>query len=158
VKLIKKHGNKIALLLSVALLVTAVIGGTLAYVVTRTPSLLNTFIADHSGDILIEKVVEHPFGDNYKIPEEIEFDFEVNLGEGYAGKEVTVITASEPNGVTKTADEYGVITVSIKPRQAVIIKDVTVGTEVEVKEDLSKKPGCLCFSFSAASGDCTMGK
>jgi len=141
VKLIKKHGNKIALLLSVALLVTAVIGGTLAYVVTRTPSLLNTFIADHSGDILIEKVVEHPFGDNYKIPEEIEFDFEVNLGEGYAGKEVTVITASEPNGVTKTADEYGVITVSIKPRQAVIIKDVTVGAEVEVEEDLSEKPG-----------------
>jgi len=141
VKLIKKHGKKIALLLSVVLLATAVIGGTLAYVVTKTPSLLNTFIADHSGDILIRKTVEHPFGNNYVIPDGIDFDFAVNLGEGYANQDVTVITASEQNGTVVKANADGVITVSIKPGQTAIIKDVTVGTEVEVKEDLSKKPG-----------------
>lgn len=143
-KLIKKHGNKIALLLSVTLLATAVIGGTLAYVVTKTPSLLNTFYADHSGDILIEKEVEHPFGDTYQIPGNIKFDFAVNLGEGYAKKDVTVFfPASEQNGtVVKTANAEGVITVSIKPGQTAIIKDVTVGTEVEVEEiNLGENPG-----------------
>ena len=135
-KLIKKHGNKIALLLSVALLATAVIGGTLAYVVTKTPSLLNTFIADHSGDIIIKKVVEHPFGETYQIPGSIDFEFAVNLGADYANKDVTVFfPASEQNGtVVKTADAEGVITVFIKPGQPAIIKDVTVGTEVEVEE------------------------
>lgn len=140
-KLIEKHGNKIALLLSVALLATAVIGGTLAYVVTKTPSLLNTFITDHSGDILIEKVVEHPFGDTYQIPEGVDFAFDVDLGEGYANQDVTVITASEQSGTAVEADENGVITVSIKPGQTTIIKDVTVGTEVKVEEMLSDGSG-----------------
>ncbi|MBQ7092797.1 MAG: hypothetical protein IJN83_09120 [Clostridia bacterium] len=147
-KLIKKHGNKIALLLSVALLATAVIGGTLAYVVTRTPSLLNTFIADHSGDILIKKEVEHPFGDTYSIPDNIVFNFNVSLGTGYANKEVTLITADQPNGATVPTGANGVIDLSIKPNQAVIIKDVAVGSEVTVTEQLSAGSG-----FSVKNGE-----
>ncbi len=140
-KLIKKHGKKIALLLSVVLLATAVIGGTLAYVVTKTQSLRNIFIAEHSGDILIKKEVGHPFGNTYQIPEGVDFAFDVALGADYANKDVTVITASEQGGVTKKADGNGVITVSIKPGQTAIIKDVTVGTEAVVKETLSDGSG-----------------
>jgi len=149
VKLIKKHGNKIALLLSFVLLATAVIGGTLAYVVTKTPSLLNTFITDHSGNLTIKKVVEHPFEDSYIIPDGIAFAFEVNLGEAYANKAVTVISAAEPNGAEVTADADGIITVSVKPGQAVCIQDIAVDTVVTVKEILSPGSG---FSVKDSEG------
>lgn len=147
-KLIKKHGNKIALLLSFVLLATAVIGGTLAYVVTKTPSLLNIFVTDHSGDLHIQKTVEHPFGNTYSIPDNIVFNFNVSLGTGYANKGITVITADNSSGETVTADANGVIALSIKPNQAVIIKDVAVGSEVTVTEQLSAGSG-----FSVKNGE-----
>lgn len=124
------HGKKLALLLSVALLLTLTLGGTLAYVITRTPSLLNTFVSgvDPTGDLVIRKNVTHPFGDTYTVPEELSFSFTVDLGQKYAGK-----TLSTSQGKV-TADGNGVITLSVGAGAAVRVQELLVGTSVTVTE------------------------
>lgn len=120
----------LALLLSVSLLLTAVLGGTFAQVITRTPSFINTFLSglDPTGDLVIRKEITHPFGSGYSVPGGLSFDFTVSLGEHYAGK--TVVTSQGE----KIADENGNITVSTAPEGAVRIKDLADGTSVTVTE------------------------
>ena len=124
------HGKKLALLLSVAILLTLVLGGTLAFVITRTPSLYNTFVSgvDPTGDLVIRKNVIHPFGDTYTVPEELSFGFTVDLGAKYAGK--TLVTSQGK----VTADTNGVITLSVGAGEAVRVQELLVGTSVTVTE------------------------
>ena len=107
-RFISKNRNKIALLLSIILIGTAVLGGTLAYIVAKTPSLRNMFIAQHSSSLTITKTVEHPFGEDYTLPEDLTFEFTVDLGEEYKNKEVEIQVSADKT-VKKTADENGVL-------------------------------------------------
>lgn len=131
------HKKTFVMLLSIVLLLMATVGGTFAYIVTKTPSLLNTFLSglEPDGDLTIRKVVEHPFGPDYVIPENIKFDFIVNLGADYVGK--TVKTSQGD----KLVDENGAITVALKPDEAVKIEDILEETEVTVTENLTGFPG-----------------
>ena len=124
------------LLLSLALVGTVLTEPTFAYIVTRTSTLINTFISGFApeGDIMIRKTVEHPFGDSYIIPENIGFGFRVELGEEYAGKTVNTTQGSQ------TADSNGNIIVTVKPGESVGIREITAGTSVTVTE-LSQSPG-----------------
>ena len=135
-RFIRKHNrNKaVALLLTLALILTIALGTTLAYLVVKTPSLFNTFLSglDPTGDLLIRKVVEHPYGDNYRIPADLTFTFRVDLGESYAGK--TIATSQGD----KTANDKGQITVTVGPGEAVRIKEILLDTVVTVTE-LEKK-------------------
>lgn len=119
-----------ALLLSVSILLTMVLGGTFAQIITKTPSFINTFLSglDPTGDLLISKKVEHPFGEGYSIPNGLSFDFSVALGESYAEK-----TVSTSQGDI-TADENGNITLSVEADKAVRICDLKDGTSVTVTE------------------------
>ncbi len=129
-----EHKKKLALLLSVILIGTAVVGGTLAYVITRSPSLLNTFISEQSADLVISKTVSHSLGDSYVIPEDKEFKFTVTMGEAYAGKEISVLEGQgmEPETVKVKSD--GTFDIFLKPGRAVSLQDLLVGTEVQVME------------------------
>lgn len=124
------------LLLSLALVGTVLTEPTFAYIVTRTSTLINTFISGFApeGDIIIRKTVEHPFGDSYVIPENIGFGFRVELGEEYAGKTVSTTQGSQ------TADSSGNIIVTVKPGESVGIREIIAGTSVTVTE-LSQSPG-----------------
>lgn len=137
-----RHIKCVALLLSLMLIVSSVAGPTLAYIVTQTTSLINTFISGLApeGGIIIRKTVEHPFGESYVIPEHIAFDFRVELGEAYAGKTVSTTQGSQ------TADSNGNIIVTVKPGESVGIREITAGTAVTVTE-LSQSPG-----FTVADG------
>ncbi|MBQ8381717.1 MAG: hypothetical protein IJX47_00765 [Clostridia bacterium] len=126
----------ITLVLSVILVLTVAVQTTMAFIVAGAPSVTNTFKPFEAivNDLLIQKTVEHPFGADYVIPDDIAFDFEVNLGALYA--ETTVSTTAGD----LVADENGVITVTAKPGASVGIVGIDEGTEVTVTE-LQKLPG-----------------
>ena len=136
------------LLLSLALVGTVLTEPTFAYIVTRTSTLINTFISGFApeGDIMIRKTVEHPFGDSYIIPENIGFGFRVELGEEYAGKTINTTQGSQ------TADSNGNIIVTVKPGESVGIREITAGTAVTVTE-LAQSPG---FAVSGGNASQTV--
>lgn len=134
----KKHRvfKSLSLVLTVILLLTVAVQTTMAFIVAGAPSVINTFKPFEAivNDLLIQKTVEHPFGADYVIPDNIAFDFEVNLGSLYA--ETTISTTAGD----LIADENGVITVTAKPGSSVGIVGIDEGTEVTVTE-LQKLPG-----------------
>jgi len=137
-RFISKNRNKIALLLSIILIGTAVLGGTLAYIVAKTPSLKNLFIAQHSSSLTITKTVEHPFGEDYTLPEGLAFDFTVDLGEEYKDIEkITIQTSATETDEVKLAD--GCFEITLKDRELIKILDILDGTEVTVTETLNEE-------------------
>ena len=123
--------------LSLILLLTMTVGTTLGLIITQTQSLTNIFAPffGPTADLTIRKVLEHPFGDGYIVPNNIEFDFSVALGEEFAGK--TVITSQREDGIT--ADEEGVLRLSVKPGQAVTLYDLAADSEVLVTEHIRQE-------------------
>ena len=138
------------LLLCAALLLSAGIGTTFSYLVKETPTLVNLFLNGVSpdGDLIIQKTVEHPFEETYTVPETLAFTFAVNLGEAYAGK-----TVSTSQG-EKTADENGVITVTVAPEGRTAVYHIEEGTAVTVTEINIGKG----FAPDAVSREVTMEK
>ena len=81
------HGKKLLLLLCVLLALTVTVGATLAYLWVKTPTLRNIFTPYE--DLTITKKVVHPFGDEYVLPADLAFDFEVELPAQYEGQTLT---------------------------------------------------------------------
>ncbi len=137
-----ENSKKYILLLSLVMILAIAVNSTIAFIQAQAQPLTNTFKPDKyiSNDLIISKEVKHPFGAGYVIPENISFDFEVNLGEIYANTE---IVTSEG---TATADENGKITVKIRPDMPLSVKGLVEGTQITVKE-LEAPAG-----FSAESG------
>ena len=127
------------LLFSFILILTVTVGTTMAFVMTKTPSLRNIFkpFLDDAGSLTISKTVKHPFGASYVLPDSdnLVFTFQVDLGTGYAGK--TVKTSQGD----KTADENGRITVTVKPGAFVDIQEIAKDTAVKVTELQNQNPG-----------------
>ena len=122
--------RRLALLLSVVMLITSTVNTSFAYIVTKTDSIVNTFtpVAGATNDLTIHKTVEHPLGDTYVIPDTITFPFMVELGTLYAN---TNVETSEGNVL---ADGNGRIFVSVKPGTPLLIKGIDANTEVTVAE------------------------
>ncbi len=122
--------KKLTLLLCVALILTVSIGSSLSYMVTGTPTLLNRFLngMNPDGDFVIQKVVSHPFGEGYEIPEGLTFTYTVDLGVKYAGETLRT-TQGE-----RTADENGVLTVTVAPGGRTTIFDIDDNTLATVTE------------------------
>lgn len=125
-----KSYKKFALLLSLFLILTATVQTTFGLIVTKSQTMLNTFkpFENIVSGIIIGKTVEHPFGTNYVIPDNVVFDFQVELGAFYAGA-----TVSTTRGDV-VADENGIIIVSVKPGSFVGIDELDEGTKVTVTE------------------------
>ncbi|MBE6781273.1 MAG: hypothetical protein E7540_00900 [Ruminococcaceae bacterium] len=122
--------RRIALALSLIILLTSAVNTTLGFIVTKTDSLINTFIPFESiiNNLIINKTVEHSLGDGYVIPENISFDFKVELGSLYAN--TTIKTTKED----MVADPNGSLVVSVKPGETFALKGIDTGTKVTVTE------------------------
>ena len=137
--------RRIAMLLSLVMLITSTIGTTYCYIVTKTDPITNVFVPDTVGvsGLAISKTVEHPLGDDYAIPDNIHFDFNVELGSYYAGAKLNT-TAGE-----MTADASGTLSVTIKPGATFGIEGLEEGTVVKVTEKVTSLDGF------AVKGDAT---
>ena len=129
--------TRIALFVSLITLLTSTVNTTFGFITTKTNSLVNIFKPSRGivSSLDITKKVEHPFGENYIIPDNISFDFEVNLGSLY--KETTIKTSK---GNIK-ADENGKIIISVKPKETVGIEGIDEGTTVTVTEIVKSSSG-----------------
>ncbi len=103
---------------------------TFGYIVEKTDSIINIFkpFTVAQADLLIKKMVEHPFGDEYVIPDSVAFDFVVELGALYANMTVaTTVGAIQ-------ADDRGALAVSVNANATVGIEGLGAGTKVTVRE------------------------
>ena len=118
------------LLFCAAFLLVMGIGNTFSYIMTKTPTLINTFLNGMNpyGDLLLQKTVSHPYGGLYVISSDLAFTFEVNLGAEYANETIDT-TQGE-----KTANENGIVTVTVNPNGRTTIYDIDEGTSVTVTE------------------------
>lgn len=134
---IRKILRKAAMALSLAMLLTSTIGTTYGYIVTKTDRIINVFVPNAGGvsGLTISKTVEHPLGDDYVIPGDISFDFNVELGSYYAGAKLNT-TAGE-----MTADESGTLSVSVKPGTDFGLEGLEEGTVVTVTEKMTDREG-----------------
>lgn len=148
----RKGARAVVLVVSVALLLCSAAGGTLAYIVTKTPTFANTFISglEPVGSLTISKAVEHSFGEGYAVPDNdnTTFSFTVDLGEGNANKAF---------GSYK-ADGKGVISLSVKAQSAVTIPNIPEGTiatvtESQVSAGFSVKGGQATQTATIAKGE-----
>jgi len=131
----KKWLNKKSMfLVSLIVILTVSVGGSLAYLYDKTDTFINTFKYDHTGDLVIDKVVNHLYGSQYIIPDGINFEFNVELGSEFANKEIVT-----SNG-NVTCDANGVANVTVLKDSEVIIKDLPLDTSINVTE-VNLKPG-----------------
>ncbi len=130
--------RRLALLVSLLMLATSTVNTTYGFIVIKTPSLVNIFTPFDSAmsDLVIHKVIEHPFGTDYVVPdnEHTVFEFKVELGALYAN---TTIQTDNGNIV---ADGSGALTVSVKGNGSVGIIGLDDGTQVKVTE-LTERDG-----------------
>ena len=139
--------RRFALLVSFVMLLTSTVNTTFGFIVTKTNSLINTFVPFESviSNFLISKSIEHPFGDEYVIPDNIFFDFKVNFGSLYAN---TTIKTTNGDIVT---DENGSIQITVKPGKTFAVQGIDVGTKITVTE-IQKDGG----GFTVKDGTATM--
>ena len=122
--------RRIAMIISLIVLITSTVGTTYGYIVTSTDSLVTVFLPPdvNTGNMALNKVVEHPFGTQYKIPDNITFDFKVELGSYYANSKLKTSLGE------MTADANGSLEISVKPGVTFTIEELDEGTEVKVTE------------------------
>ena len=115
-----------AFVLAIVVALAAVLAGTTAYLISQTEPVLNTFLSgvDPYGSITLTKSVEHPYGDDYVIPEDIRFRFEIDLGNDNAGKSFSGYIA----------DDNGVVTLNIPDGTSVTLDEIPAGLDVVVSE------------------------
>ena len=132
-----KITRKIAMLLSLVMLITSTIGTTYCYIVTKTDPITNVFVPGTAGasGLTVSKTVEHPLGEDYAIPDNIRFDFNVALGPYYANAKLKT-TAGE-----MTANENGTLRVTIRPGMTFGIEGLEEGTTVKVTEEATDLDG-----------------
>lgn len=126
----KKNFKGIILLLALFLILTVAIENTFAFIATNTSNVSNTFkpYEFKENDLIINKTVEHPYGEYYQIPNRLLFTFKVDLGTKYANYEF-LTTA----GKLKT-NANGILEVSVKPNEPLTISGIDEGTIVKVTE------------------------
>ena len=120
-----------AVIMSLFLIITMSFSGTLAYLLAGTDTVVNTFTSgyDPDGDVVISKVIKHPFGNEYIVAdnENTIFDFEVTLS-GYENKEVKTSEG------TMLVDENGKLSIQIKHGSTFEFIDLLKDTVVSVVE------------------------
>ena len=139
--------RRLALLVSLIVLLTSTVNTTFGFIVTKTDSLINTFVPFDNiiSNLLISKNVEHPFGDEYVIPDNIAFDFKVDFGSLYANTTIKTTTGDI------VADKNGSILISIKPGKSFAVEGIAAGTKVTVTEIQKESSG-----FTVKDGAATM--
>lgn len=140
-----KTNRKPKMIIILSLILMLMIQTTAALIITEPQSIQNTFkpFKFAMNDLLVSKVVEHSYGESYKIPEELAFDFEIDMGIEYAD-----YTFDTTKG-EKTTNELGKMNVSLKPGETIYIENIEEGTKVKVTE-VQNKPGFTIKDVSVA--------
>lgn len=131
----KKISKAFVLVTSIILILSMMIGSTLAIVFVQTGVIDNIFNPQlpYSGSITVKASVQHNLGPNYQVPTNLVFDFAVGLGTKYSGK--TVQTSKGP----LTVSDDGYLAVSVKPGDSITVKNIESG--LEVSATIVSKPG-----------------
>ena len=129
--------KKIKILMIVIILLSVCILNnefTLAYLFDKTSLITSVFKPKeyNTNDLTISNKVEHPYGKNYKIPENITFEYNINLGSYYKNKKINTSEGEY------TADENGIITLNIKPNSELIINEIDEETKVIITSTQKK--------------------
>lgn len=136
----KAFMRRIALLVSLLVLMTSTIQTTYGFIVVMTDPVINTFMPEEvmSGDLVITKEVEHKMGPGYMVPSDDEFTFKVELkSSSFSYKETSLkVYDGSVMSLVKT-DEDGVLTVKVKGGQSVMIGGIDKGTEAVITEILT---------------------
>jgi len=111
-------------------------GITLAYLLDKTSPVVSIFVPYEysTSDLVISKSIEHSLGDGYVVPDNMEFEFQIDLGSYYANQ--SIVTSQ---GEFKV-NEKGIFNIKIKPNVDVVISGIEDGTKVKVTEIIDK-PG-----------------
>ena len=126
----KKNFKGTILLLALILIITVAIENTFAFIATNTSNVNNTFkpYEFNKNDLIINKTLEHPYDEHYKIPNQLLFTFKVDLGKNYANYEFVTSAG------TIKADNDGILNVTVKPNDPLTISGIDEGTKVKVTE------------------------
>ena len=126
----KKNFKGLILFIALYLIVTVAIESTFAFIVTNTSNINNTFKPHefNENDLIVNKTIEHPYGSQYKIPNQLLFTFEIDLGDKYADYEFVTSIGN------KKADSEGILKLSVKPNEPLTITGIDEGTVVKVTE------------------------
>ena len=126
----KKDFKETIFFIALLLIVTIAIDNTFAFIATSTSNVSNTFkpYEFKENDLIINKTVEHPYGEYYQLPNKLLFKFKVNLGSKYANYEFDTTAG------TKKADKDGILEISVKPNEPLTISGIDEGTKVKVTE------------------------
>ena len=126
----KKNFKETIFFIALLLIVTIAIDNTFAFIATSTSNVSNTFkpYEFKENDLIINKTVEHPYGEYYQLPNKLLFKFKVNLGSKYANYEFDTTAG------TKKADKDGILEISVKPNEPLTISGIDEGTKVKVTE------------------------
>ena len=126
----KKNFKETIFFIALLLIVTIAIDNTFAFIATSTSNVSNTFkpYEFKENDLIINKTVEHPYGEYYQLPNKLLFKFKVNLGSKYANYEFDTSVGK------KKTDEHGILEVSVKPNEPLTISEIDEGTIVKVTE------------------------
>lgn len=114
---------------------TAVIGVTANHI-TDT-SFTNTVATP--GNVVIYKEVVHPYGDDYQIPDNIEFEFEVYIEDAAGNPRANKTYSTSIDGVTAVTDENGKVTfgganLKLGNREGIMLYNVDETDVVTVRE------------------------
>lgn len=126
----KKNLKETLFFIALLLIVTIAIDNTFAFIATSTSNVSNTFkpYEFKENDLIINKTVEHPYGEYYQLPNKLLFTFKVNLGTKYANYEFDTSIGK------KKTDKDGILEVSVKPNEPLTISGIDEGTLVKVTE------------------------
>lgn len=129
--------RRIAMVISLIMLITSTVNTTYGFIVTSTDPITNIFVPEdvRVNGLTLDKAVEHPYGADYKIPDHIRFDFKIELGAYYANAKLTT-TAGE-----MTADANGNLNVTVKPGVTLGIEGLEEGTVVKITEQATTLAG-----------------
>lgn len=139
------------MLFSLLMLLTSAVQGTYGLIVTQSDPLINTFSPTEKtvNTLWLRKSVEHPLGEDYVIPEQITFAFQLNFGTFYAN------TTLQTTAGAITTDANGSVTVSIHPGSSFGIEGIDAGTEVTVTE-VQKEGSGFAVKDSIATREITV--
>lgn len=123
-------GKKILLIIFMLMILLVDNGNTFAYLFDKTSSLTSVFMPSEylTGSFVIDNKIEHSYGDGYVIPDNIVFEYKINLGNYYANQEISTSIGDY------TADENGIVSLKIKGNSKVVVNDINEDTEVIVSE------------------------
>ncbi|MBE6145492.1 MAG: hypothetical protein E7171_02610 [Firmicutes bacterium] len=126
----KKNFKETLFFIALLLIVTIAIDNTFAFIATSTSNVSNTFkpYEFKENDLIINKTVEHPYGEYYQLPNKLLFKFKVNLGSKYANYEFDTSIGK------KKSDKDGILEISVKPNEPLTISGIDEGTLVKVTE------------------------